>query len=175
MGHLTDACEIADRAMDEAERGGGALELEQGLHAVLAVAECDLSSGRFDDAGARVESALPFLDQPLPYRPRARLRLVEMQARFEPARAEELLVLAREYSSPKYQSLAMWHLGSPDEAARIARQVGSDQLLAQVGAPDEAWAAITRLATLLPREDQDRFMTDGRLPQQWRERNGRVC
>jgi DNA-binding SARP family transcriptional activator len=174
MGHLTDAREIADRAMDEAERGGGALELEQGLHAVLAVAECDLSSGRFDDAGARVESALPFLDQPLPYRPRARLRLVEMQARFAPARAEELLVLAREYSSPKYQSLAMWHLGSPDEAARIARQVGSDQLLAQVGAPDEAWAAITRLATLLPREDQDRFMTDGRLPQQWRERNGRV-
>ena len=42
---------IADRAVEEAERGGGALELEQGLHAVLAVAECELSAGRFDDAG----------------------------------------------------------------------------------------------------------------------------
>jgi hypothetical protein len=68
----------------------------------------------------------------------------------------------------------MWHLGSLDEAARIAREVRSDQLLAQVGTPDEAWAAITRLAALLPREDQERFMTVGRLPEQWRERTGRV-
>ena len=173
-GHLAEARDVADRAVEEAERGGGALELEQGLHAVLAVAECELSGGHFDDAGARVESALPFLNQPLPYKARARMRLLEMQARFDPARAEDLLGLARRHSSPKYQALAMWHLGSLDEAARIAREVRSDQLLAQVGTPDEAWAAITRLAALLPREDQERFMTVGRLPEQWRERTGRV-
>jgi DNA-binding SARP family transcriptional activator len=173
-GHLGEAREVAERAVEAAERGGGALELEQGLHAVLALAECELNAGRFDDAGARVEAALPFLDQPLPYRARAQLRLVEMQARFEPARAEELLELARSHSSPKYQALAMWHLGSFDEAARIARQVGSDQLLAQVGDPNEAAAAIDRLAVLLPREDRERFMATGRLPQQWRVRTGRV-
>ncbi len=173
-GDLTGARDVADRAVDAARRGDGALELEQGLHAVLAVAECELAAGHIDDAGARVESALPFLEQPLPYLARGRLRLLEMQARFDPARAEELLTLARRDSSPKYQALALWHLGSHDEAARTAREVGSAQLLAEVGTPDEAWAAIMRIAALLPREDRDRFMDAGRLPQNWRARTGRV-
>ena len=85
LGDVGRAREHAEQAVELASRGGGALELEQGLHALLALADCDLLAGRDDDAGARVEAAAPLLDRPLPFRPRAAMRLLEMQARWEPA------------------------------------------------------------------------------------------
>ncbi len=174
IGRHDEAREVAERAVASAEAGGGALELEQGLHAVLALAECDLVAGHIDEAGARVEGAFAFLSVPLPFRARAHMRLLDMQSRFEPPRAEELLALARTSSSPKYEALALSHLGSAEEAAAIARKLGSDQLLAHVGAEAESWEAIMRLAANLPAVSRDRFLEQGRLPTLWRARTARL-
>jgi DNA-binding SARP family transcriptional activator len=163
LGDVGQAREHAQRAVELAHSGGGALELEQELHALLALADCDLLDGRDDDAGARVEAAAPMLDQSLPFRPRAAMRLLEMRARFEPAQAEALLAHARRYSSTKYESLALWHLGRYQEASTIAAQTGSDLLLAQVGHPDASHAALDRIAASLPPEVRARFLASGRL------------
>jgi len=164
IGQLDAAREVAERAVESARRGGGALEMEQGLHAVLAVAECSLLSGDEDTAGSLVEEAAPFLDLPLPYHARGHMRLLEMQSRFDRTKAEELLDVATANSSIKYQSLAMWHLGRPDEAAALARQTRSDLLIGQLGAPAEAMAAIERLAAALPPKQRESFLASGRLP-----------
>jgi DNA-binding SARP family transcriptional activator len=163
LGDVGQAREHAQRAVELAHSGGGALELEQELHALLALADCDLLDGRGDDAGARVEAAAPMLDQSLPFRPRAAMRLLEMRARFEPAQAEALLAHARRYSSTKYASLALWHLGRYQEASTIAAQTGSDLLLAQVGHPDASEAALNRIAASLAPEVRARFLASGRL------------
>jgi DNA-binding SARP family transcriptional activator len=163
LGNVGQAREHAQRAVELAHSGGGALELEQELHALLALADCDLLDGRVEDAGARVEAAAPMLDKSLPFQPRATMRLLEMRARFEPARAEELLAYARRYSSTKYESLALWHLGSYAEAATIAAQTNSDLLLAQVGRPDARRAALDRIVAPLEPEVRAMFLTSGRL------------
>ncbi len=163
LGDVEQAREHAQRAVELAHSGGGALELEQELHALLALADCDLVDGRDDDAGARVEAAAPMLDQSLPFRPRATMRLLEMRARFEPAQGEALLVHARRYSSPKYESLALWHLDHYEEAATIAAQTGSDLLLAQVGYPDAGRAALDRIAASLAPQVRATFLAHGRL------------
>ncbi|MGH9060743.1 MAG: ATP-binding protein, partial [Acidimicrobiales bacterium] len=161
LGDVEQAREHAQRAVELAHSGGGALEQE--LHALLALADCDLLDGRVDDAGARVEAAAPMLDQSLPFRPRAAMRLLEMRARFEPAQAEALLVHARRYSSPKYESLALWHLTHYEEAATIAAQTGSDLLLAQIGHPDAGRAALDRIAASLAPQVRATFLARGRL------------
>lgn len=163
LGDVGQAREYAQRAVELAHSGGGALELEQELHALLALADCDLLDGRVDDAGARVEAAAPMLDQSLPFQPRATMRLLEMRARFEPAYAEALLAHARRYSSTKYESLALWHQGRYEQAATIAAQTGSDLLLAQVGHPDAGRAALGRIAASLGPEVRTTFLVRGRL------------
>ncbi|HSF26372.1 MAG TPA: AAA family ATPase, partial [Actinomycetes bacterium] len=102
LGEPHRAREHADRAVELSRRGGGALELEQELHAQLALADCDLLDGREDDAAHHVEAAAALLAVPLPFRHRATMRLLEMRARWETGAAEELLETARSYSSPKY-------------------------------------------------------------------------
>jgi DNA-binding SARP family transcriptional activator/tetratricopeptide (TPR) repeat protein len=163
LGELGRAREHAELAVDLASRGGGALELEQGLHALLALADCDLMEGRDDAAGALVESAAPLLDRPLPFRPRAAMRLLEMQARWEPERAEALLDHAREYRSAKYEALALGHLDRGEEAATVAARTRSDLVVAQSGAPPERVAARDRIAAALPPELRPRFVARGRL------------
>ncbi|MFC5142870.1 ATP-binding protein [Actinomycetospora rhizophila] len=163
LGDLERAREHAETAVDLAHRGGGALELEQELHALLARADCLLLAGKDDDAGATVEEAAPLLDRPLPFRPRAAMRLLEMQARWEPGRAEELLAAARTYRSAKYEALALTHLGRPQEAASAALRTRSDLVVAQVGAPSARGPARDRIAAALPAELRPRFVEHGRL------------
>jgi DNA-binding SARP family transcriptional activator len=163
LGDVGQARECAQRAVELAHSGGGALELEQELHALLALADCDLLDGRDDDAGARVQAAAPMLEKSLPFQPRATMRLMEMRARFEPARAEELLAYSRRYSSTKYESLALWHLGRYSEAATVAARTGSDLLLAEIGFPDARGAALDRIAASLAPETRITFLTCGRL------------
>ncbi len=172
LGDVGQAREYAQRAVELAHSGGGALELEQELHALLALADCDLLDGRDDDARVRVEAAAPMLEQSLPFQPRAEMRLLEMKARFEPGQAEVLLAHARRYSSTKYESLALWHLGRYPEAATIAAQTGSDLLLAQVGHPDARRSALGRIAASLAPEVRAVFLARGRLchvrePERW--------
>ncbi len=163
LGQVGRAREHAVRAVELAHRGGGALELEQELHALLAVADCDLMLGRPDDAAAAVETAGPMLERSLPFRPRATMRLLEMRARWDASQAEPLLVEARRYSSPKYEALALAHLGRPHEAARLATTTRSDLLVAQLGGPAQRTAARERIAVALPSELRGRFAASGRL------------
>lgn len=163
LGDLGRAREHAEEAVELASRGGGALELEQGLHALLALADCDLLAGRDDDAGARVEAAAPLLDRPLPFRPRAAMRLLEMQARWEPERAEALLEQARTFRSTKYEALALQHLGRDADAATVAGQTRSDLVVAHIGPPSARAAARDRIAAALPPELRTRFVARGRL------------
>ncbi len=163
LGEIDRAREHAEVGVELARRGGGALELEQELHALLAIADCDLLLGRVDDAAAAVEAAAPSLERSLPVRPRAAMRLLEMRARWEPERSAALLVEARTYSSAKYEALALRGLGRVEEAARVAATTGSDLLLAQLGSPGQRRAATDRIASALPAPLRASFVTAGRL------------
>ncbi|GAA1207772.1 ATP-binding protein [Pseudonocardia alaniniphila] len=163
LGEVDRAREHATLGVELAHRGGGALELEQELHALLAVADCDLLLGRPDDAAAAVETATPMLERSLPFRPRAAMRLVEMRARWDRTEAERLLVLARSSSSPKYEALALSHLDRPHEAAALAAGTRSDLLIAQLGHPEDRTRARDRIAGSLPTALRHSFVTSGRL------------
>jgi DNA-binding SARP family transcriptional activator/tetratricopeptide (TPR) repeat protein len=171
LGQVERAREHAVLAVELAHRGGGALELEQELHALLAVADCDLLLGRPDDAAAAVEAAAPMLERSLPFRPRAAMRLLEMRARWEPDRSEELLVVAHTFSSAKYEALALRGLGQDARAAALAASTGSDLLIAQLGAPADRRAALTRIAAALPADLRSAFAAAGRLT---RDRTGPI-
>ncbi|MGE3285048.1 MAG: AAA family ATPase [Pseudonocardia sp.] len=163
LGQVERAREHALVAVDLARRGGGALELEQELHALLAIADCDLLLGRPDDAAAAVEAAAPMLERSLPFRPRAAMRMLEMRARWDATHAEALLEQARTYSSTKYEALALHALGRPDEAAAVATRTGSDLVVAQLGTPTDRPAALDRIAASLPTELREPFVAHGRL------------
>ncbi len=163
LGEVGRAREHAGLAVELARRGGGALELEQELHALLALADCDLLDGKDDDAGAGVEAAAPLLAVSLPFRPRAEMRLIEMQARWEPERAEDLLAYARRFRSAKYEALALTHLGRHTEAATAAARTGSDLVVASVGATPSRAAARDRICAGLPADLRTAFVARGRL------------
>jgi DNA-binding SARP family transcriptional activator len=163
LGQVHRAREHAEQAVELARRAGGALELEQELHAQLAVADCELLLGDEDAAAAAVEAAAPMLVQSLPFRPRAVMRLLEMRSRWEPAVAEALLYGARHYSSRKYEALALAALGRAEEAADVASATGSDLLIGQLGAPSQRRAAMDRIARALPDGLRTSFTATGRL------------
>jgi tetratricopeptide (TPR) repeat protein len=163
LGQVHRAKEHAELAVELAHRGGGALELEQELHALLAVADCELLLGNEDAAGAAVQAAAPMLERSLPFKPRAEMRLLDMRALWDPPVAELLLDHARRYSSQKYEALALRTLGHPEQAATIAEATGSDLLIGQLGAPRQRRAALDRLASALPDEMRTSFVTAGRL------------
>ncbi|MDN5916671.1 MAG: AAA family ATPase [Pseudonocardia sp.] len=163
LGQVGRAREHAELAVDLARRGGGALELEQELHALLALADCDLLDGKDDDAGAGVEAAAPLLAVSLPFRPRAEMRLLEMQARWEPERAEQLLAHARSFRSAKYEALALTHLGRDEESAAAAARTGSDLVIASTGARSERSRSRDRICAALPTEMRTDFAERGRL------------
>jgi tetratricopeptide (TPR) repeat protein len=166
LGELGRARELAERAVEEARSGSGMLELEQALHAQLAVADSCLLDGDQAQAATLAEAAAPLLDRRLPFHARAELRHAEIGARLEPVRAELLLELARRRQSPKYQALALARLGQVEEAVRVALPTGSDLLLAEVAAPEQARAALGRISLALPAELRSGFASSGRLVRQ---------
>jgi DNA-binding SARP family transcriptional activator len=168
LGDLHRARELAERALGEVRSGGGALELEQTLHAQLAVAEACLVDGDRGQATMLTQAAAPLLQRRLPFHARAELRHAELRARLEPGPdpAELLLELARRRASPKYQALALARLGQVEEAVRVALPTGSDLLLAEVAPPQQAEAALHRLVRALPAELRTGFATRGRLATQ---------
>jgi DNA-binding SARP family transcriptional activator len=166
LGELGHARDLADRALEEARSGSGMLELEQALHAQLAVADCCLLDGDQAQAAALAAAAAPLLDRRLPFHARAELRHAELRARLEPDRAELLLELARRRQSPKYQALALARLGRREEAVRVALPTGSNLLLAEVAPPEQARAALDRVTRALPAELRTGFAGPGRLARQ---------
>jgi tetratricopeptide (TPR) repeat protein len=166
LGELDRARDLAERALEGARSGSGMLELEQTLHAQLALADSCLLDGDQSQAAALVGAAVPLLDQRLPFHARAELRQAEIAARLEPASAELLLDLARRRQSPKYQALALARLGQREEAVRVALLTGSDLLLAEVASPAQAQAALDRIIVTIPVELRSGFANSGRLARQ---------
>jgi hypothetical protein len=103
------------------------------------------------------------LSRGVAYAWRIELRQLELLARLDPSRAEELRDIARRRGSTKYEALALAHLGRPTQAAAVAVQTGSDWLLAAVATPDEAGQAVVRLAQRLPTELRAEFLAQGPL------------
>jgi hypothetical protein len=157
---------LAEQALEEARSGSGMLELEQTLHALLAVADSCLLDGDQAQAATLAEATAPMLGRQLPFHARAELRHAEIRARLEPDRAEHLLELARRRQSPKYEALALGRLGQTDEAVRVALPTGSDLLLAEVASPGRAQVALDRITVALPAELRAGYASNGRLPRQ---------
>ena len=74
-----------------------------------------------------------------------------------------MLQRSRLHSSRKYEALALHHLGRPEEAAKVAAEVGSDLIIAEVGTPAARRAAVDRMAASLPADLRELFATRGRL------------
>ena len=115
-------------------------------------------------AAALLDRAGDQLDRPFGYRWRVELRHAELASRLDPPAAEALLELARRYGSTKYQALALGRLGRRAEAAGLtAAGGGSDYVLAQVAQPDQARAALDRIAAGLPGPLRSAFLERGPL------------
>lgn len=164
LGDVQRALELAERAVVESrELDAGSLQTEQELHALLAVAECALMLGEEATAVERTVEAEGLLSRWMPVLWRAELRVLDVRCRLEPHHAEHLLALARERQSPKYQALALRHLGRDSEAAAAAAATGSDLLLAEVAPRAQAGQALERVGAHLPSELRANFAKQGRL------------
>jgi hypothetical protein len=164
VGQPGRARDLAERAVAEArDVAAGSLQIEQELHGILARAECALLAG--DDAAAwnLITEAGPLLANWLPFHWRAELRYREVRCRLMPGEAEELLDLARQRRSRKYEALALAHLGRHEEAAVAAMVTGSDLLVAEVAPARQAQEAFDRVAAALPTELREGFVARGRL------------
>ena len=158
---------LSERALEESrEVDEGELQVEQELHALCSLAECSIVNAQPDEAAARLDDAQLLLDQWLPFRWRAELRVMELKSRIGAASAEELLVASRACDSRKYESLALHQLGRVEDATAMATRTGSLLLLVEVGAPDVANDASRRLVARLPRQLREGFGSHGRLARQ---------
>ncbi|MBB3043060.1 ATP-binding protein [Nocardioides soli] len=165
LGESSRAQLLAELALSQSrEVEAGSLQIEQELHALVALADSELAAGRSDLAAERLSAAQGLVDAWLPFRWRGDLRVKEVGARMGLVAPEALLVAAREAQSPKYQTLALHLMGRREEAAALARQTGSLLLLGEVGAPAEADDALRRLAASLPQQLRAGFVRAGRLP-----------
>lgn len=165
LGESSRAHLLAETALDQSrEVEAGSLQIEQELHALVALADSELAAGKPDLAAERLAAASELVDAWLPFRWRGDLRVKEVGARMGLVDPEELLVTARDASSLKYQTLALHLLGRRDEATALARQTGSLLLLGEVAPPGEADDALRRLAAALPQQLRAGFVASGRLP-----------
>ena len=163
LGDVGRAREHAEEAVELASRGGGALELEQGLHALLALADCDLLAGRDDDAGARSRPPRPCSTVPCPSGRGRRCGCSRCRPAGSPtARRPSSSRPARSgrRSTRRWRS-STW--GGTPTPRIVAAQTRSDLVVAQIGAPSTREAARDRIAAALPPELRTRFVARGRL------------
>lgn len=164
LGEPDRARELSALALSQSrEVAAGALQIEQELHALCALADSARLDGHLDTAAEHLAVATTLIDHWLPFRWRAELRIREVGCRIGVEEPESLLDAAERAASIKYQSLAMHLLGRGEEAAALARQTGSLLLLGEVGAPDEARLALRQLESSLPRQLRANFVQIGRL------------
>jgi DNA-binding SARP family transcriptional activator len=164
LGELGRAHELAEEALEQSRRVDGAsLQVEQELHALLALAECCLMAGDEPAAASHISEAQPLLRTWMPFRWRAELRLLEVASRLEPDGAEIVLELARQRGSKKYEALALARLGRRREAAIVAAPTGSPLLLAEVAPEGAARLGLETIAAALPRTLRSTFVSQGRL------------
>ena len=164
LGDLSRAQGLSEQALAESrEVEEGELQVEQELHALCSLAECESMTGHADQAAAHLESAAKLLTGWLPFRWRAELRVTELSSRLGLESPERLLDDARNQGSSKYEALALHLLQRPEEAAAVASRTDSSLLLAEVATPLMAAVATEQLMLRLPRHLREGFATKGRL------------
>ncbi|MDQ1666725.1 MAG: hypothetical protein QOH75_2756 [Actinomycetota bacterium] len=152
LGELRRADELAHRALDACRAKGRVRELEQELHALLALAECRLATGGGQaEAAALLAQAQERLKGENTFAARAELRVLDVASRVHPETAEGLLVTAVKAGSPKYEALALHRLGRTGEAVAVAESIGADLLLSQLDAGPAGRSAAERIGQRLPR------------------------
>lgn len=167
LGEYDRAHELGELALGQSrEVEAGSLQIEQELHALCALADSERLAQHPERAHGHLGAAQKLIDNWLPFRWRADLRVREVAVRLGAEDPEMLLEAARDASSVKYQSLALHLMGRGEEASVLARRTGSLLLLGEVGAPDESRDALRRLEATLPRQLRDRFTRAGRLPRE---------
>lgn len=164
LGDLDRARALSVQALDESrEVDEGELQIEQELHALCSLSECQMMDGDIDEAVALLDDARVLLAGWLPFHGRAEMRVDELASRVGVESAERLLVNARDRGSAKYQSLALHLLGNRAEAGEIAATTGSLLLMAEVAPQAQAVEATDRLVARLPRQLREGFASRGRL------------
>jgi DNA-binding SARP family transcriptional activator/tetratricopeptide (TPR) repeat protein len=164
LGRPELARDLATEAFEACSRGEGRdAEREPAANALLALADSAVLAGDPATATDFLSQIDALLSRGVAYAWRIELRQIELLARLDPPRAEELRDVARHRGSTKYEALALAHLGRPTEAAAVAARTGSDWLLAAVATPDEADHAVVRLAERLPPELRSEFLAQGAL------------
>ena len=161
LGQLELARDLATEALEVSSGRGRDAELEPAANAMLALAESALLAGDAATATGLIGDIAPLVARGVSYGWRIELRQLELLARLVPVRGEELRALARRRGSAKYESLALAHLGRPDEAAAVAARTGSDWLLAAVAPPARASQSIERSAARLPERLRADFLARG--------------
>jgi DNA-binding SARP family transcriptional activator len=162
LGQPQLARDLATEALEISAMGRGRdAEREPAANALLALAESALLGGDAAGATSLLGEIAPLVARGVFYGWRIELRQLELLARLDPARGEELRALARQRGSAKYESLALAHLGQHGEAVTVAARTGSDWLLAAVAPPPRAGQAIERAASRLPERLRADFLVRG--------------
>jgi hypothetical protein len=161
LGDPHRALEHAQRARDSTRLPDGHVETEPAAHARLQLAESALQLGDEAEAGRWLSELTESEMSSVAFGWRIRLRRLDVHTRLESSRAEELLDLAVDQESTKYQALALAHLGRREEAHTLARATGSDLLIAHVAPAGPAAAAVDRIAAHLPSELREGFLRRG--------------
>jgi tetratricopeptide (TPR) repeat protein len=167
LGHAGRAHDLAEEALERSVKDDGEMESEPAAHALLALAESALIDGNHADAMRRLGEIAPLVSDRVGFMWRLELRRLELVARMEPERAEELLYLARRHGSWKYEALALSSLGRLDEASAAARRTGSAWMLARVAPEPLARASAAEIARALPAALREGFITNGLVNQRW--------
>jgi DNA-binding SARP family transcriptional activator/tetratricopeptide (TPR) repeat protein len=162
LGQPQLARDLATEALETCSAGRGRdAEREPAANALLALAESALLIGDAAAATDLLGDIAPLVARGVSYGWRIELRQLELLARLDPARGEELRGLARQRGSAKYESLALAHLGQHKEATAVAARTGSDWLLAAVAPPPRASQAIEHAAARLPERLRADFLARG--------------
>jgi hypothetical protein len=169
LGDPSRARDLAEEALATSSTSDGEMESEPAANALLALAESALGDGDEAKALGHLEEITPLLSDRVAYAWRIELRRLEIRARVDRSRAEELSTLARTFGSAKYEALALAHLGATDAAVAIAQRTGSAWLLARVGPEAVARPRAEELAGLLPAGLREGFVTRGPLLRRWRD------
>lgn len=162
LGEPQRAYDLAQEALERCAMPDGRTEAEPAANALLQLAESALLQGDSTEAQRRLAEVSVHAEE-AGYAWRIELRRLELQARLDPARAEELRELARRRGSAKYEALALAHLGRREEAVSVAESTSSIFLAARVAPEPAARTAIEQLAARLPGERREAFLRGGAL------------
>jgi tetratricopeptide (TPR) repeat protein len=161
LGDAVHAQDLAQQGLEATLLPDGYVEAEPAAHSRLQLAESALQVGDVADAARWLAELADTGLAGVAFGWRVELHWLEVEARLESARAEELLARADERGSLKYRALALAHMGRRSEALEVASATGSALLVAHVADDEVARRAAESVAATLPVEDRNQFMEQG--------------